>query len=44
MRCKYNTGDYCEYLTEDLRPGEGLSHPCVVPSRPSLCVYYVEAE
>lgn len=43
MRCTFDAGEYCEYLSEDLRPDEGLSHPCVVPSHPSLCIYYQES-
>lgn len=38
--CEFDTGDHCEYLSEDLRPDSGLSLPCVVPSCPESCIFY----
>lgn len=44
MGCLFDTGEYCEYLSEDLRPDAGLYQPCVVPSHQSFCICYQEAE
>ena len=43
MGCLFDTGEYCEYLSEDLRPDAGLYQPCVVPSHQSFCICYQES-
>jgi hypothetical protein len=40
-RCMFNTGDYCEYLTDGLREDEP-NQECNVPAHTEYCTHFRE--